>query len=168
MNLARELVAGNYTIGWRPPHYKKYTGPSLKKGIYSVGNWIKKDPVRAVQSGLAAYAAYTGYQGGYIPLDAVYHATRAYDRKKPYRKRFRLTRGYVKPTNKWLRRRDYRRKRDRWLPYWEWKAKQNRLSKRRKPYRSKFYTSFNKYSFKHVSHRQPFRWQSIRRHTRRR
>lgn len=73
-----------------------------------VGKWITTDPPRAVQTGLAAYAAYKGYQGGYIPYNAFYHATRAYDRRRPYRQRFRLRHSRIQPSNTYLRRQAYR------------------------------------------------------------
>lgn len=81
-------------------------------------NWAKADPPRALHTGLAAYHAFHGYQGGYIPYEAIYHAAQAYDRKKPRRKRFYLRRQAIYPSNRYLRREAYRYKQSQgWIPY---------------------------------------------------
>ncbi len=139
---------------------------SIRRGLKKIGSWIKQDPPRAAQTALAAYALYAGYQGGYIPLDAIYHGTRAWDRPQPRRKKFRLTRGFIRPSKRYLRRQQYRR---RWLPYWEWKEKQQYHFK--KPLRrTKFYYSFTApghyhrtkrrkyFAGKHIVHDTPYRW----------
>ncbi len=94
----------------------------VKKSFVDVAKWIKADPPRAAYTGLAAYHAYHGYQGGYIPYQATEFAFRAYDRKKPRRKRFVLRAQQITPSNRYLRRERYRYKQSQgFIPYNQWK-----------------------------------------------